>query len=189
MRHLFRWAFTVVAGLSLLICLSAAGCLACGVKFDKRSGNWDFQHNDEGVGVVVSEGMIYFVRAVAFANYVVLAPGQSENYGGNNASNKDWHYHRLKLAFRDTTQQVLGPDGTPVGPTRTVGFFEWIQFPLWWMVVIAGILPAIWTASFWSSRVKGWPAGHCPRCGYDLRATPQQCPECGSVVSSPRAFT
>jgi hypothetical protein len=50
--------------------------------------------------------------------------------------------------------------------------------PHWCLAIVTGILPAVWAAmAFRRRRVAA--AGLCPTCGYDLRASPDRCPECG----------
>ena len=47
------------------------------------------------------------------------------------------------------------------------------------------ILPAIWLLGVIHLSTRRSRRGLCLKCGYDLRATPDRCPECGAVPSTP----
>jgi hypothetical protein len=59
-----------------------------------------------------------------------------------------------------------------------------LQFPHWFLVLLLAVPPAL-AALGWQRRRRqrrrlGPDARPCPICGYDLRATPGRCPECGA---------
>ncbi|HQY89020.1 MAG TPA: hypothetical protein PK402_10195, partial [Tepidisphaeraceae bacterium] len=60
-----------------------------------------------------------------------------------------------------------------------------IVAPFWSLATLTAILPLIVIHRKIRSRHRDPFA--CPTCGYDLRATPDRCPECGAVASQKRA--
>jgi hypothetical protein len=68
---------------------------------------------------------------------------------------------------------------------RTMG--SRLVLPAWGVFCGLSILPAWWLARFilrTRQRMAGRKAGLCLTCGYDLRATPERCPECGVVPTT-----
>jgi hypothetical protein len=56
------------------------------------------------------------------------------------------------------------------------------QFRPWLPILPLAVLPALWLRRFIIARRKR-REGLCLICGYDLRATPGRCPECGSEAA------
>jgi len=53
--------------------------------------------------------------------------------------------------------------------------------PLWSIALLFCILPALWTRRWRASRRRD-KVGFCSTCGYDLRASKDRCPECGTEI-------
>ena len=68
------------------------------------------------------------------------------------------------------------PQGLPTDPWEGT---IWFVVP-WWLICVTFALPPLCALGVYLTRLRAIQPGHCRVCGYDLRATPGRCPECGA---------
>jgi len=82
---------------------------------------------------------------------------------------KQPHYAGFQYAVRNLDKPTL------VDRTRSV------LVPPWFIALVLSILPARWALRWYVRWRRRRTPGLCIRCGYDLRASPERCPECGTM--------
>jgi hypothetical protein len=113
-------------------------------------------------------------------------PGWIERWHRNDPPGPQWSSESFKpgRGFLDDTQSVLG-FGADHNDFHNNGRHEiyWeLVFPHWLPLFVFLILPALQFDRF-RLRRRRLSRQYCAQCGYDLRATPDRCPECGNVPS------
>ena len=108
-----------------------------------------------------------------------------------------WTFNTFSPAMSPKTHVWLRVPGFSAVTTTTSahwsrGRYLDVSVPLWFIALLASILPVAWELRYRRARRRRirMRRGQCVACGYDLRATPDRCPECGFVAAlSERAPT
>ena len=111
-------------------------------------------------------------------------------YGFCKVSDPVTNYENPRKAVRRYGNDLAGfgyytwrsPTPRP-GSSPTTSFYFEVIAPHWGIALLLAFLPAARLRSWLRARHKR--LGICPQCGYDLRATPDRCPECGSKATIP----
>lgn len=162
-------AFTILSVLSLLLCLAAA------VLWVRSYFRHDAVHvltRRHETLVSSDSGRLMFRRLREnhserlVAKWIVL-----DAYGSGDFENTDPWWNRLGFAARGDSVAVRG----------LVAYSEMTsEIPHWALVLALSLLPILWRRS--SFRARPQNAALCPVCGYDLRASKDRCPECGTPI-------
>ena len=162
-RHLF----TFVASLSLLFCLAT---LASWLFAPKRQ-DFRFHTSTHRYELVQFESAI---RLQIMAG-TLRADGSFKAPPGQRWDSTFTMLKPLPLGF----SYARSPSHDP----RAAGYFA-LYIPQWSLLLLFALLPLLWTLlTLRRLRLhKRLASHHCKNCGYDLRASKDRCPECGTPI-------
>ena len=94
------------------------------------------------------------------------------------------HFWSHPPSFSIPVTPMPRPGNLPPYYMRVPSLFSGIaefRISWWWIILVTAIVPVVWILRWWKRFNRQRKLHSCAVCGYDLRATPDQCPECGHI--------
>jgi hypothetical protein len=170
--------FNVLAGLSLLLCAATMAA-------------WRWSYSAEGQ-------LGWFGSAKARSSTLAFLQGRlalSTGHWESSSIGFKGDMHRLtdsekmsgwddpKFWPQENTKFHWGGFGCSVFTQDTWLVVYYFVLPFWTLAFVTLIVPSIWLIRLGIDRRRR-RLGMCPSCGYDLRATPDRCSECGKQTQA-----
>jgi hypothetical protein len=178
---MFRRFFTLLSALSLVICIATCTLWVRSARicdtlwFNSSAGN-SYALKTKRHGVVLFS-TLHAREGMVNGNYAVFKTDFPEG----------WHlssfqYHPPPKGFVAYTYEQknevefagFGWNRQQLPPTTATR----LAIPFWFVAAISA-MPCLARVVAWIRTGRRHVAGCCPACGYDLRVTPERCPECG----------
>ena len=178
-----RRLLNLLTAVSLLVCVAA--CVLWGSSY---------RYIDEvHFGRVPFSISVFSQQGLCRADWTARWPGHSYGLAGRHKALRPKDLDRGSGYFLRECGTRAGPFGagewvvpcgntTPGGPDIPTPYAV-VVAPHWALALVAAVLPA---SRFLHRRhnQRRARAGLCRSCGYDMRATPGRCPECGTTAES-----
>jgi hypothetical protein len=159
-----RWLGVFFALVSLALCVA---CVRLTLRSYRVKDKWEYvSANDWSWYTISKQGRVDLL-------YTAHAP--HDDYG--------WTYIRGAPGTTGGTDygaRFLG-FGTGVAPAGG----RFVNVPYWFLILLTALWP-LFVARAELRRWRRFGEGLCPVCCYDLRASADRCPECGTSTDSPR---
>jgi hypothetical protein len=195
MRPILRILSNAATLLSLVLCVATAvlwvrSCLACDSYFYSRFEDeppwvrWFQGHLQTGRGGI---GCTWSVQALPLgsrANLERRYPSPSFKHVTHEPAYPDFKFDHSPVVYGFNFAHFANPPtmgGSFPGRPGSSGIQ--LIVPLWCLLLAFALIasPGVWS---WNRRRRNRRrriAHRCTACGYDLRATPERCPECGTI--------
>ena len=188
MRRLTRHLFTLCSAVSLLLCVAVCVLWV-------RSYWWCDLFNADRVDAQnykIATGSVFDFELASGLGGIFI--GYEQFHDPRDGPEEDDGRHWRVYWKSELPEKFAGTDHLDAAesPAARLGFHWEGEFwdarnhhimtvvPHWFAALIASVIPA---CRYLRSRRRSRPRpGLCRRCGYDLRATPGRCPECGAAA-------